>query len=346
MENIETQVPIDDKQQRAEKEEKVKKRQEVEAYKQELKDYEKLGALKFQDVVFKVEKIKFKVLKKVCPNFITYFDKYIDWKKNKKIKSTKRKIGRREKISLKTPQLLKYYDKLESLKRRNKLKKEEIKDNFRKKIKASYPKLLEFYDKYLKDIDPYEGLDPKEQIDMAISLSKISKMAIRKEFYQEKNANYHMDPKRPTSMKKYLEWNKKIHVRGLIGNALAIPVLLIALGLGFVPAIPLLVIELASVGINFECINIQNYNLTRFKIKEESLKKQEQFKRAKNIKKYGEASKIIYKSIATNEDLPSFSQIISEMTTKEQALQLRELIKKATAEKTAEMNRRNMKCQH
>lgn len=345
MENTERQVLIDNRQQKT-NEERERRRQELKNYREELKEYEKLGALKFQEVVFKIEKLKFKVLKKICPNFITYFDKYIDWKKKKKINNAKRKMERRERISSKMPHLLKYYDKLESKKRKMKLKREDDKEKIRKKIKASHPRLIEFYDKYLKEIDPYKGLDPEEQINMAITLSKISKMAMRKEFYQEKNANYHMDSKRPTSMKKYLEWNKKIHVRGLLGNLLATPVLLIALGLGFGPAIPLLVIEIASMGINFECINIQNYNLCRFKIAEESLKKQEERKRAKNIENYGEASKVIYKSIANNENLPSFSQIISEMTNKEQALQLRELIKKAAAEKAAEIDRGNKKCQH
>lgn len=342
MENINNRDHVNSEQQRI-IEDKERKRQELENYKEELKEYEKLGALKFQEVVFKIEELKFKVLKKICPNFITYFDKYVDWQRNKKIKNIKRKMERRDKISQKMPYLLKSYDKLESKKRKSKLKREESKENFRKKVKASHPKLLEFYDKYLKETDSYEGLEPEEQINMAITLSKISKMAIRKEFYQEKNANYHMDSKRPTSMKKYLEWNKKIHVRGLMTNILALPVLLAAIGLGFGPAIPLLVIELASMGINFQCINIQNYNLCRFKITEEALKKQEQRKREKSIKNYGEASKVIYKSMASNENLPSFSQIISELTDKEQALQLRNLIKAAAAERNVEMNRGNKK---
>ncbi len=46
----------------------------------------KLGAEKFQNVVFKAEDIKFKVIKKICPNYLHYHDKYIDWQKKHKLK--------------------------------------------------------------------------------------------------------------------------------------------------------------------------------------------------------------------------------------------------------------------
>jgi len=59
MENLKDQDIDKDEQQRI-KEEKEKRQQELEAYKEELRVYEKLGALKFQEVVFKVEEIKFK----------------------------------------------------------------------------------------------------------------------------------------------------------------------------------------------------------------------------------------------------------------------------------------------
>lgn len=327
---------IDKDEQQKIKEAKEKRQQELEDYKEELKGYEKLGALKFQEVVFKVEEIKFKVLKKLCPNFIAYFDKFADRRKNKKIKSIKSKLERREKISNKSPQLLKYYDKIESLKRTRKSKKDERKEKFRKKIKATAPKFLEFYDKYFKDIDPYEGLTPEEQIEKAIEIMKISKMAARKEFYQEKNANYHIDRKRPTTMKKYLEWNKKVHVKGIIGNSIAIPLLLIATALGFGVAIPFLIIEILSLGINFECVNIQNYNLCRFKMTEETLKKQEQRKTQKSIEQFGKAAEVVYKSIEKSDSLPSFEEILSNIENVEQLRQMRDLVMKETKERQIE----------
>ena len=46
----------------------------------------KLGATDFQKLVFLVEKIKFKVLKTLVPNYIKYFDKHVDRITNKKLK--------------------------------------------------------------------------------------------------------------------------------------------------------------------------------------------------------------------------------------------------------------------
>ncbi len=47
---------------------------------------EKLGADKFKRVVFTVEKLKFKALKKVFPNYLKYCDKFIDRNKNNQLK--------------------------------------------------------------------------------------------------------------------------------------------------------------------------------------------------------------------------------------------------------------------
>ena len=46
--------------------------------------YEKLGALKFQKVVFYVEKLKFKIIDKFFPDIDSWFNNYCD-KKVKKL---------------------------------------------------------------------------------------------------------------------------------------------------------------------------------------------------------------------------------------------------------------------
>ena len=45
---------------------------EKEKYKKKAALCEKLGAKKFQKVVFQVEKMKYKILKKICPNYINF----------------------------------------------------------------------------------------------------------------------------------------------------------------------------------------------------------------------------------------------------------------------------------
>lgn len=323
--------------------EKGKLRQERAKQKEELKRYEKLGAVKFQQVVFKVEDIKFKVLKKLCPNFIKHFDKYIDMKKKSQIKKIKKKAIQRDKIEQEHPKLLKLYDKYTISKNRMKNNLDELKINLRKKVKATNPKLLKFYDEYFKMDNSLKGLEPEEQIRKLEEMNKFSKMYMRKEFYREKNRNYHMDSKKPTEIYKYLEWNKKVHVKGITMDAVIIPILVGATILGVPYALPLLLVESLSAGINFECINIQNYNMCRFKIAEKALKKQEERITAETIKNHGEASKVIYKSVSQNENLPSFSQIIENVNNIDQLRQMRELIKKSKEERIIEMSKVNKK---
>ena len=227
-----------------------------EQLKKKIKVHEKLGALKFQKVVFGVEKAKFKLLKKLWPNFIIHYDKYCDFMKRRAIKKAK------------TP--------------------EEIKQISRK--------------------------------------TKFSKMAMRKELNQEKNANYHMDEDKPTEIYKYLQWNKKVHKRGIIKNAVLIPVIATGIALGAVVLTPLLIMEIVSAGINFECINIQDYNICRYKLMEEKLIQKEQKKTQKNIEEYGEASSVIYKTIEAKEDLPTLGEVIDNVENSEQLEQLKKLL--------------------
>lgn len=222
-----------------------------------LKIYKMLGAEKFQKVVFEVEKIKFKVIKKLCPNFIHYFDKYCDFRQRKELKKAKT-------------------------------------EEERQKIKRSI---------------------------------KFSKMAMRKEMNTEQNRNYHVDKKKPTEIIEYLNWNKKVHTHGLIKDGVVIPILIGLIIAGYPIATIFLVVELISAGINFECINIQNYNLCRLKPLEAHLKKREEHITEKNIESYGQAAEVIHRSIEQSETLPTFDEIISNIDNPEQLKQMRELIK-------------------
>lgn len=236
-----------------------------------IKLYKLLGAEQFQKVVFSVEKAKFKVIKKVCPNFIKHFDKMCDKKKNRALK----KVCTEEE---------------------------------RKKI---------------------------------IRNSQYAKMAMRKEMNSEKNRNYHIDSKRPTEIYQYLEWNKKVHKKGLIINTIFLPLSIIAISMGFYFAIPVLIYEIISTAINFECINIQNYNMCRFKKIESTLRKKEEKKTQECVEKYGEANKIIHKCLEQTEDLPTFDEIISNIKTPEQAKQMKEFLMKTYEDRNKNLNRGN-----
>jgi len=232
-------------------------------YKKKVKLCDKLGASKFQKVVFAVERGKFKLIKTLIPNHMKLFDRYCDLHK---------------KIALK-------FAKTEK-------EKEDIKRN-----------------------------------------CKFSKMAMRKEFNLEKNRNYHLDPNRPTEIFKYLEWNKKIHKHGLIKDAIFAPILLAGTIMNVPGCLPLFILELISAGVNFECVNIQNYNIYRLKQMESSLKRKEQEVEKKNIELYGDAAEVIYKSVEENENLPTFDEIIDRIETPEQLRQMKELFQNAQKER-------------
>ena len=54
-----------------------------------IKIYEKLGALQFQKVVFKLEKIKFSIINKYFPNYIKFTDKILDFKARSRLRKAK-----------------------------------------------------------------------------------------------------------------------------------------------------------------------------------------------------------------------------------------------------------------
>ncbi len=247
---------------------------EREKLRKKLKTYELFGASKFQKVVFAVERIKFKVLKTVFPDFIRHYDNHCDRKKYKLLKKAKTEEERQ---------------------------------------------------------------DIKERV-------KFAKMAMRKEFYQEKNRNYHIDKNKPTEILPYLEWNKRIHRNGILKNMIALPIVTAGVFLGWTPLIPLLVLEGISLLINFECINIQNYSITRYRLVEDRLKRQEERQREESVKNYHEASQLIHDRIVEKEELPSFDDIINHIQSKEQLKQLKQLISREQSSRENNTIGGNQKC--
>ena len=233
-------------------------KKEKEEYQKKIKLYERLGAIKFQKVVFKVEDLKFKIIKKCFPNFIHHFDKYCDWRQKRAIKRA----------------------------------------------------------------------TSEEEIKQIRSNTKLAKMAMRKELNEEKNRNYHMDPNHPTEILRYLNWNKDVHKRGLIKNGILIPIAIAGIIFHIPGAIAVLVFELLSSAINFECMNIQNYNICRIERMMPTLKKREEKMVQKKIEEYGAAAEVIHKSIEQSENLPTMDEIIGNIENPEQLRQLREMLLK------------------
>ena len=237
-----------------------------EKLKEKMKLHKKLGALRFQKVVFEAEKIKYKVIKTLCPNFIRYYDKFCDFQKNKAIKKAK----------------------------------------------------------------------TEEQIKLIQKNTRFKKLAMRKEINQEKNRNYHMRYKKPTEIIKYLEWNKSVHQKNLITDAI-FATAIVAGSIAFTPwMLPLLGAVAGSAIINFECINIQDYNLCRYKIIEDRLKQQEEQRQREIQDNYQEAGKMVHKKLEEKDKIPTTKEILDSSTNEEQVRQWREFLLKELAERQIE----------
>ena len=115
----------------------------------------------------------------------------------------------------------------------------------------------------------------------------------------------------------------------MVKNAIAIAVLTLITSIGLTPAVtvPLLIAELGSLFINFQCVNLQNYNIYRYKEKEEETKKKEEIRSKENIERYSKAGEVVSRSMEKTEDIPSLSQIIESVKTKEELEQLKVLVR-------------------
>ena len=258
----------------------------------------KLGADKFQKVVFKVEELKFKFIRKFIPRYLEHMDKLFDWIGKKELESSKKSLKRYKRIKEDTIQRLSRTTSEE--------KKTRIKKRANRKLKRIKQRII-----------------PTEVIKKNVQTNKL---LARKEYYLSQNRNYHMDLDRPTEMLAYLEYNKRVHMNGLKRNAVFLPIFT-GLSIAFPIVTPLAAYELASTFINFQCVNIQNCNIYRFKQKEEQLKKIEETRAKTNIRKYGKVSSIVSKELAKTEDrLPTMDEIIASVGDDKEALaELRQL---------------------
>ncbi len=205
-------------------------------------------------------------------------------------------------------------------------------------IKKFFPNFIQHYDNYCdrQQRRALKRAKTDEERQEIRNRTKLAKMAIRKEMNEERNRNYHIDNRRPTELLGYLQWNKQVHQRGLIKNAILVPIFIAGTVLSIPFAAPLLVIELLSTAINFECVNIQNYNLCKLERLQPILERRERASTQRHIEEYGAAAEVIHKSIEQSESLPTFDEIIDNIDNLEQLRQMREMFRKAQEERAAQ----------
>lgn len=198
-----------------------------------------------------------------------------------------------------------------------------IVDNFFPNTVNDYSKRLD--KKMSKELKKCKS--EEEKIDI-VNKYRFAKLKYKKEINKKENRNYHVDMNNPLEFVKYLEKNKKIHVNGLKGNVI-VSVIAIIVSILFNNPFPvvlnsLLIYEVISAIINFECINLQNYNLCRFHDErmQRVLKRYEDKKRKEFEKNMGEGKKVISKAFSNTDDIPTVDEVISQITTKEEVQEL------------------------
>lgn len=175
-----------------------------------------------------------------------------------------------------------------------------------------------------------------EETKQMISYYQKEKMRFRREIAKEKNRNYHLDMNNINQTLSYLQMNKQIHQNGIILNIIKSVIALILMNLfTIIPnsiIIIYFIIQGVSAIINFECINLQNYNMLRINLKKEQLSRIQLQKNKKSIQRYGEISNAI-SPLLEQEKLPSKEDIASSITTLEQLQQMRKMITAITEQK-------------
>lgn len=247
---------------------------EKEKLKKKMAFHEKLGALKMQTIVFKVEELRYKIIKTFFPNYIVHYDRQCNKNQRKELKKAKTKEEREE--------IIRKYN--------------------------------------------------------------LAKMYMRKELNREQNRNYHMDFEKPTDIISELEWNKSVHKSGLKFNLITIAVFT---GLGFIGcpwSIPMIIAEIVSAFINFECVNLQNYNLCRYKIMKEPLQKRGKRNFERHVEKYGGIDETV-NQVAKTTDMSDFkksTEIVIDKLTKKELIKLRAMLASLTKREEIDNAKRNI----
>lgn len=172
-------------------------------------------------------------------------------------------------------------------------------------------------------------LDTEEEKEKIRLKYNFKKMAFKKELREKKNRNYHIDFNNASRFKDYLLWNKKVHKNGMIWNGIWISLCSLALfftsGIASVLTSVWLGYNVLALGVNFECVNLQNYNLCRYEKREDTLVKIERRSRDRDVKNFAKVGEKIYNKLCNRIEMPKSSEVVSSITDKEELEQLRKL---------------------
>lgn len=249
--------------------------------------YRRLGAEKFQKIVFWIEKAKYYIIDTCFPEIDKWTEKRWD------------RYLKRQQNYLKWKKESKGYQKVQ-------------------KVGALLRQKMHLPEKP-KEESPLDEKELKRQVQR-------EKMLFRKERIRRQNRNYHQDRNHPTQIISYLENNKKIHLTGMIKDGVLILCSVTSvLLLGTTPlGILFLIVGSVLLAVDFECVNLQNYNLCRLskeKVKKR-LEKEENRRTDENFQKLSEVINSVAELVQEKESLPTVDEVVDQVQTKEEIEQL------------------------
>lgn len=199
-----------------------------------------------------------------------------------------------------------------------------------KVLKNVFPSLPNRFEKYCKKNRDrkLKKANSNEERELILYDYRHQIIEFRRELINEQNRNYHINKSNPTEILKYLYWNKRVHQKGLIKDSILIILTIIGLFIGLSPTILFssLFVELISLFINFQCVNIQNSHIYRYKLIEKSLQKRKKQREKNLLNDYSKIASVYSRSIQNNNNLPSLEDIISNIKNTEELEQLKKLI--------------------
>lgn len=196
-------------------------------------------------------------------------------------------------------------------------------------INLVFPNIIKFYSKSCdKNCKKYIKHNPDCNQEEIKHISLIKKINFNGEINNKKNCNYHFKTNNPLEFQHWLDYNKNIHKKGLIKDAILLSCLI---GTSIVFPHNLIIelsflITLLSTFVNFECVNLQNYNIYRLKKNEEKLKEVTEKRMKQDIKKYGNVSKTIVNLLDQKGDILKPQELVDNIDSKEQLEELRNLL--------------------
>lgn len=196
-------------------------------------------------------------------------------------------------------------------------------------------RVISFTDKVYDKTSKYSLKQAKTEAEKQEIINNLqrNKVLLRKQLNEEKSINYYVGvDRRVEQFSKYLLKNKQIHQGCLVRNGLIFGGCVIA-GIFGAPVVPISLLgayQVIAAMKNIQCINLQDYNLTRAKLTEQRIIKQNmkrmKEKREENrelIEDINKTKEKENKSLSTKDAIES---LINNATTKEALEQMRAIL--------------------